>query len=595
MQLSAHLSLPATRVVLFVCAWALLLSSCGQMSGGATGRNPEDSNTEQGATDEPVGSSVPGDETGASGDDGEVDDTDENGTDVGDSDDEDQPTCDEELCSGVCCDDVCIEDATACDDCGGCPANSVCVDGACGCEEGFFDCDQDPSNGCESTGGCVCEFGETRSCYYGPVGTLDVGVCAGGLETCMGTGWSICEGQVFPEFETCEPDGLDNDCDGVTDEDEDFDGDGWTRCGGDCCDHPSQQCAENPALVNPGAYDFPGNMLDDDCNGVEDDAPTDSCSDWAVTSGTTADHMVRAMDLCQFTLGDPDIWGVTEAQLLQSNGTGAPQDIQVGVLESLGSVVSSVHNTTMAVISSGEGRGVGDPGHTGATGYVATGGPITPPQSYLSSHGGLLQTSSGCPSSETNIYDSAMLRVKLRVPTNAQGFEFSFRFFSHEYPVYLCTQFNDFFLALLSSSHPDIPADGNISFDTAGNPVSVNNAFFTSCEPISCNNWDVLLGGGPDNNSDGCVDALTCNASTNQCESSLGACPDGSSDVSAYNTNTADAGATGWLTTSAPVVPGEEITLEFHIWDTGDTAFDSLAILDHFRWKIDPTEVATKN
>ena len=145
------------------------------------------------------------------------------------------------------------------------------------------------------------------------------------------------------------------------------------------------------------------------------------------------------------------------------------------------------------------------------------------------------------------------------------------------------------------SAHPEIPADGNISFDAAGNPVSVNNAFFTSCQPIACNDWNVLLGGGPDSNLDGCVDALTCNTSTNQCESALGACPDGSGDVAAYTSNTSDAGGTAWLTTSAPVIPGEEITLEFHIWDTGDAVFDSLALLDNFRWKIEPTEVSTKN
>ena len=43
---------------------------------------------------------------------------------------------------------------------------------------------------------------------------------------------------------------------------------------------------------------------------------------------------------------------------------------------------------------------------------------------------------------------------------------------------------------------------------------------------------------GPDLNPvDGCVDALTCNAATNLCETSLGACPDGLGDVLAYDTD----------------------------------------------------------
>ena len=43
-------------------------------------------------------------------------------------------------------------------------------------------------------------------------------------------------------------------------------------------------------------------------------------------------------------------------------------------------------------------------------------------------------------------------------------------------------------------------------------------------------------------------------------------------------------GATGWLTTSAPIHPGEQFTLEFMIWDAGDGILDSSVLLDHFQW-----------
>jgi hypothetical protein len=32
------------------------------------------------------------------------------------------------------------------------------------------------------------------------------------------------------------------------------------------------------------------------------------------------------------------------------------------------------------------------------------------------------------------------------------------------------------------------------------------------------------------------------------------------------------------------VKPGETITLEFIIWDTGDAQYDSSVLLDHFVW-----------
>src|SRR5262249_26552605 len=41
------------------------------------------------------------------------------------------------------------------------------------------------------SGGMICEPGSTVSCYTGPAGTLGVGACKGGTQTCnaMGTGY----------------------------------------------------------------------------------------------------------------------------------------------------------------------------------------------------------------------------------------------------------------------------------------------------------------------------------------------------------------------------------------------------------------------
>jgi hypothetical protein len=58
--------------------------------------------------------------------------------------------------------------------------------------------------------GCSCMNGQTKSC-----GT-DEGQCVAGIQTCISGAWGLCVGQVGPAIETC--DGLDNDCDGSTDE-----------------------------------------------------------------------------------------------------------------------------------------------------------------------------------------------------------------------------------------------------------------------------------------------------------------------------------------------------------------------------------------
>jgi hypothetical protein len=46
-------------------------------------------------------------------------------------------------------------------------------------------------------------------------------------------------------------------------------------------------------------------------------------------------------------------------------------------------------------------------------------------------------------------------------------------------------------------------------------------------------------------------------------------------------------GATGWLTSKAPVRGGEIIQLDFLIWNTGDTALDSSVLIDNFTFIVD--------
>ena len=55
-----------------------------------------------------------------------------------------------------------------------------------------------------------------RSCYTGAPGTSGVGLCKVGTQACISGGWGTCSGQVTPTAETC--DNQDNDCDGKTDE-----------------------------------------------------------------------------------------------------------------------------------------------------------------------------------------------------------------------------------------------------------------------------------------------------------------------------------------------------------------------------------------
>lgn len=65
----------------------------------------------------------------------------------------------------------------------------------------------------------ACSPGSTASCYTGPSGTTDVGLCQSGTKTCdgSGTGYGACVGEVLPATEVCD-NMIDEDCDGTADD-----------------------------------------------------------------------------------------------------------------------------------------------------------------------------------------------------------------------------------------------------------------------------------------------------------------------------------------------------------------------------------------
>lgn len=132
------------------------------------------------------------------------------------------------------------------------------------------------------------------------------------------------------------------------------------------------------------------------------------------------------------------------------------------------------------------------------------------------------------------VFDVTELVLSLNVPTNVSAFRFRHNFLTAEYSGGLCTLFNDRFVCLLSSQQ----FNGNIAYDAVSRPISAFSYF-----PLTTSN--ALAGTGMD---------LVGGA------------------------------ATGWLTTTAPVTPGETITLRFVIFDQKDRATDSQVLLDGFTW-----------
>jgi hypothetical protein len=182
-----------------------------------------------------------------------------------------------ETCNGV--DDDCN---TSVDDGFG---QQACGEGICQvemptCDDGVpVECvpgPPDPSESCNGIDdtcegdvdeGCTCLDGQTQDCYSGPGGTVEVGVCDFGTQTCIDGAWGDCEGDVLPTPETC--DGEDDNCNGTAD---DGNPGGGTPCQtglpGLC--GPSQRECIDGALACPQTV-FP---VAEVCDGFDNDCDT---------------------------------------------------------------------------------------------------------------------------------------------------------------------------------------------------------------------------------------------------------------------------------------------------------------------------------
>lgn len=344
----------------------------------------------------------------------------------------------------------------------------------------------------------------------------------------------------------------------------DSDGDGATPAGGDCDD-----CEP---LVGPGSVEVPTapgeTPLDEDCSGAVDDIGT--CDGGLAVDDYDPLNAARAIELCKSSSGPGD-WGVVEAHWVLADGSAPPVDPAMaasyhlghGILPAFGAQITPRAGQKLLALSSGVARQPTDADYMDVSGYAKGYTSLAPV--------GFPKESPACPGVVTGApNDDAALEISLRVPANATGFAFDFDFFTYEWPNFICSSFNDFFVALLSP-FPAGQLDGNISFDSQGNPVSVNNAFLDVC---SCPGGPPCLAGGK---TYGCA---------------LGA---GSLVGTGFGQDagigTMDHGSTEWLVTSAPVAAFDLVSIRLAVYDSGDGVLDTSTLIDNWRWIVSGSPV----
>lgn len=330
-------------------------------------------------------------------------------------------------------------------------------------------------------------------------------------------------------------------------------------------------CSPNPANV-----EIPGNGCDDDGDGKVDN-PT--VCDGSLAKNGNASDFARALGICADASSKG--YGLVSATYTRGyNNTTAPRAGQTGILPKFGNVIKPREGTSLAAISTGWAREYNQDTGTSAS-FLENAQLWDGTRPSGAAPPGFPKPAAGCPIDST-VYDVVAVKLVLKAPPNAKGISFDFNFHTSEWPVFVCSEFNDGFIAYLTSKAFNGGKPDNISFDAQKNPVSVNNGFFDRCT---------------DNVTIGCYEGNTSKRSS---------CPGGPGELAGTgfagedawcqpfsSTRSTSGGATGWLTSTAPVEPGEEFTLELMLWDTGDADLDSLTLLDNFRWVQGETKTET--
>lgn len=523
------------------------------------------------------------------------------------------------------CTDKCTntnQDPANCGTCGTvCSGGQVCDNGTCAlncsggstkCGSACVDTNTDSTNcgtcGTTCTTGQVCSAGSCAS------------VCGGSLTKCgnscvdtqtnvanCGTCGKACGPGEFCVTGACQP------CNSAT---TDCDGDGWLVSEGDCCDKPGV-CGNEPKLVNPGALEVVGNGIDDNCNALIDlfdQADTVPCDSGLTGNSSTAGDYAKAMGLCRTTTETPaakkdKTWGLISAEILRADGTALGDARARSIRNKFGTSNSPVEGSNMVVLSSGiasdatqtnPGPNGGAPGSSNVSTTHTPGSSVNistctnascikdwfttanPPLKAANALPAAPNCGSGTTGSPTLARDSVMLKFRLRAPTNVRAFSFNSYFLSAEYPEFVCTNYNDQLVALVNTpagtpSPIANPVDKNLMtfLDTSGKkwPIGINVAagtnLFAVCESQTANPscWDTSVA------SSSC--ALGMNGLLGTGFEKSGNCLVG--------------GGTYWLTTAGNVIAGEIVELRIVIWDVGDTAYDSVALLDGFKWLANAT------
>jgi hypothetical protein len=370
--------------------------------------------------------------------------------------------------------------------------------------------------------------------------------------------------------------------------------DGPTFCMNDDCDgdgySPPADCNDEDPLINPEAYDFLADNVDNDCDGKVDD-PVLTCETIPSSPPGTPTDFARAADLCAQnsqthagTVFDPLVraeWGQVQGlgpgQTLWTSMT--KPTIQTAIASSLGSNTAR-QGKTMVGLANGP-WAAADPRDSAA--LDPSGFQLSDACSDIPLMGtDCASLTNGSASGGVNVQDWAELALTVHVPSNVKSVVFDFAFWSSEFSQWWDSAANDAFFVLVTSKEL---AGQNVARDSHGLAVTVNSGYFQLCpappgpamlaEPTAIENC-VGVGGDPSQMIFGSLAGSGYDGAAKSTNDTVAAM---NGDLFIYG------GGSGWLTTKFAVTPGEQIQMRVIIADTFDGLKDSAVLFDNMRWE----------
>ena len=355
----------------------------------------------------------------------------------------------------------------------------------------------------------------------------------------------------------------------------------------------SEDCDDKDGTINPDAYDFPGDGIDNDCDGTKDN-PVTTCD--ATPGSTDPKQFARAADLCPQRSKSKKYGG----------GIYDPvANVEFGKISGGFGTSTTRMNATKIITTFGD-----NAPRAGTTLFGMQSGPLLANKPREAAAMDALPVQDACKAMNlkdadckslttgtaipigATVSDFQEVRMFIRVPSNAKAMVFDFAFFSSEFNEYWNSPFNDAFFVIVTSKKI---AGLNVAKDATGRAITVNSGFFQLCPKAP----------GPSglDPSKSAALASCVGVDGDATKSIFGTLKNtffdgagiGSTDdtVMSSGKKFIYGGGSGWLTTKFEVEPGESMVVRFMVHDTSDGALDSAAIVDNIRWEKAPPKVPT--